>query len=67
MLQWQYPEQWQNVVVMLGGFHVQMNLDKVIGEHMEDSGLHDIWVESENTANNIMNCKILNRVIRAYN
>ena len=54
MLQWYRSDECQNLVVMLGGFQIQMNFSKVIGQHMEDSGLKDILVESdvygENTA-----------------
>lgn len=70
MLKWHRPNECQNIVVMLGGFHIQMTFAKVIGKYMENSGLHDVWVESgvfgENTADNIMKGKLWNRVIRAH-
>ena len=58
MLQWKYPAQSENIVFLLGGFHVQMNFSKVIGQHMADSGLSDILAESSvfgrNTGHNVM-------------
>lgn len=69
-LQWFKPEECQNVIIMLGGFHTQMNFSKVIGQHMMDSGLKDIWVDSgvfgENTADKILQGKGWNRIIRAH-
>ena len=44
MLQWVKPEVCRNLVVVLEGF--QMDLSKVIGKYMADSGLRNIWVES---------------------
>jgi hypothetical protein len=68
MLQWE--KGGEDFVIMLGGFHTQMNFTKVIGQHMEASGLSDIWQTSgaygENTAHNIIKGKIWNRVIRAH-
>ena len=55
--------------IVLGCFHVQMNFAKVIGNHMENSVLADIWVESvygQNTVDNIIKGKLWNRVIRAH-
>lgn len=70
MLQWQKPDECRKIVIMLGGFHIQLNFAKVIGKHMEDFGLKDILIESqvygENTATNIMNGKSWNRIIRAH-
>lgn len=70
MLQWAKPDECKNLVVMLGGFHIQMNFTKIIGQYMADSGLKDILVESgvygENTAESILNGKQWNRTIRAH-
>jgi len=47
-----------------------MNFSKVIGQHLGDSGLRDIFEESgvfgKNTAENIMKGKGWNRVARAH-
>lgn len=71
MLQWQHQKKCENVVIFSrGGFHVQMNFSKVIGQHLADSGLKDILEESgvfgKNTAENIMKGKGWNRVARAH-
>ena len=70
MLQWFKPEKCENLVVMLGGFSIQLNFIKVIGHFMADSGLKDILVESavygENTALNILHGKQWNRAIHAH-
>jgi hypothetical protein len=69
LLQWEKAEECKDFVIMLGGFHAQMNFSKVIGQFMQASGLSDIWIESgvfgANTADNILKGKVWNRVIRA--
>ena len=70
LLQWHRPRECENLIIMLGGFHTQMNFVKVIGHFMEDSGLSDIWVEStvfgQGVAENILKGKQLNRAFRAH-
>ena len=70
MLQWRRWDDCQDLVILLGGFHIQLNFSKVIGQHMANCGLEDIWVESgvfgRNTAENIMKGKMWNRVFRAH-
>lgn len=67
MLQWNRPTECQNAVIVLGGFHTQMNVSKAIGQYMADSGLADLWVETgvhgQNTAETILQGKMWNRVI----
>ena len=63
ILQWLNPVQYQNLVIMLRGFHTQLNFARAIGQHMADSGLKNIWVESgaygETTADRILQGKTL--------
>ena len=70
MLQWYKPEELKNVVVMLGGFHTQMNYGKCIGQFLEDGGMKDVWVESEVygdvTADRILAGKDWNKMINAH-
>lgn len=70
MLQWHHQNECKDIVILLGGFHVLMNFSKVIGKHLADSGLSDIFEESgvfgKNTAENIMKGKGWNRVARAH-
>ena len=60
----------EDIIILLGGFHVQNNFSKVIGQHLADSGLRDILEESgvfgKNTAENIMKGKGWNRLPRAH-
>ncbi|KAG0715583.1 hypothetical protein GWK47_011631 [Chionoecetes opilio] len=69
-LLWHNPEQFGNVTVRLGGFHIGMNYLKALGQHFKDSGLADILSESgvytETTTNKIMEGKSWNRAVRAH-
>ncbi|KAL2081649.1 hypothetical protein ACEWY4_023502 [Coilia grayii] len=62
MLQWHHQKECEDIVILLGGFHVQMNFSKVIGQHLADSGLRDIFEES----GVFMKGKGWNRVSRAH-
>ena len=69
-LVWLKSGEFDSVIVRLGGFHSAMNFMKAIGQHMESSGLKDVWIESgvysENTASHIMNGHAYNKAIRAH-
>lgn len=69
MLQWNAQEGLDDVIIMLGGFHTQMNFTKVIGEFLSESGIRYIWTESSvynsNTCDNILSGKHWNRAIKA--
>lgn len=45
MLQWD-KDSCKDIVIMLGGFHTQMNFSKVLGQFMDSSGLETILIES---------------------
>jgi len=68
MLQWHNQRECEDIIILLGGFHVQMNFSKVIGQHLAE--LRDILEENgvfgKNTAENIMKGKGWNRVARAH-
>ena len=70
MLQWAKTEAFKDVIIILGGFHTQMNFSKATGKYVESSGIPDMWVESEvfgeATAQNIVKGKHWNRVARAH-
>ena len=70
MLQWAKTEAFKDVIIILGGFHTQMNFSKVIGKYVKSSRISDMWVESEvfgqATAENIVKGKHWNRVARAH-
>ena len=43
---WANHEKYKNVVLIMGHLHIQFNFLKAIGQHMENAGLVDVWVES---------------------
>lgn len=67
---WSHPDEFQNVIIRLGGFHIAMNFMKAIGQYMESSGLGDAWVESgvfgETTANHMLAGNAYNKAIRGH-
>jgi hypothetical protein len=46
-LKWSVPRYKDSVFPRLGGLHIAMNFMKCICDHMNGSGLHEIWVESD--------------------
>lgn len=71
MLQWDKKDSCKDFIFMLGGFHIQKNFSKVIGEYMASSGFPDIWIEcgvlgETQLHGNVMKGKTWNRVIRAH-
>jgi hypothetical protein len=54
----------------LGGLHILMNFLKVIGNHMEGSGLSEVWVESgllaPGLAQLVFNGKAYSKGLRAH-
>lgn len=69
-LKWAKEEYQQFLIVRLGGLHTSMNFLKVIGQHIQSSGLQDAWVESNmigpRAAEQVMAGKSYNRGIRAH-
>ena len=45
-LTWLRPLETAGVVVRLGGFHIGLNFLMSIGQHFEDFGLKDVWVDT---------------------
>jgi hypothetical protein len=69
-LKWE-KEEYQNIlVVRLGGLHISLNFMKVIGKHMDCSGLVEAWVESNllgpKTAEQVMAGKSYIRGMRSH-
>jgi hypothetical protein len=56
--------------MMMGDLHVLFNFLKAIGQHMENAGIADIWVESglfaENSPDAMMTGKSYYRAVRAH-
>ena len=44
-LKWTFPE-FQRLIFRLGGLHTEMNYQNTIGNHMQDSGIKEIWVKA---------------------
>ena len=67
---WANPETYKNTIVLLGDLHILFNFLKVIGQHFENSGLADVWVESnvlaQNSTETVMNGKAYYRAIRGH-
>ena len=38
MLQWHHQKECEDIIILLGGFHVQMNFSKVIGQQGQGQG-----------------------------
>jgi hypothetical protein len=46
-LKWSVPRYKDSVFPRLGGLHIAMNFMKCIGDDMNGSGLHEMWIESD--------------------
>ncbi len=69
-IQWAVSPELDNVIVRLGGFHRAKNFLGVIGKRMSESGVEDLWIESEicgsSVAAKIISGTHYNRAIRAH-
>lgn len=69
-LQWSVSEYKDILIPRLGGLHTAMNFLRVIGQHMEDCGLTDVWIETGilgiNAAQHAMAGKAYARAIRVH-
>ena len=69
-LKWSVPEYLDKLFPRLGGLHIAMNFMKVIGDHMDGSGLEEIWVESgilgPGTVKQVMCGKAYNKGLRCH-
>ena len=46
VLAWANQERYQDVVLLMGHLHILFSFLRAIGQHMENTGLVDTWVES---------------------
>ena len=69
-LKWSVPEYKDILIPRLGGLHTAMNFQGCLGQHMQDSGLGEIWTESgllgDNSVQQIMVGKSYARSVRAH-
>lgn len=69
-LQIRYPDEFKNVVVRLGGFHIALNYLALLGKMYSNSGLEDLLIDSgvyaPGTTTALMAGKSYNRGVRAH-
>ena len=67
-LVWASQERYKDVVLVMGHLHTIFNFLKTIGQHMENTGLVDIWIESgafaERSTSAMMDGKAYYRPVR---
>ena len=65
-----YPEEFQHLVICLGGFHIALNDLALIGKLFQESGLEDVFIESglygSSSTMALLQGKSYNRGIRGY-
>lgn len=42
--QWRFPEEFKDMIIRMGGFHITLNYLAVIGKIFEESGLEDLLI-----------------------
>ena len=69
-IHWRYPEEFQNLVISLGGFHIALNYLALIGKMFQESGLEDVFIESglygSSSTMALLQGKSYNRGIRGH-
>ncbi|MES9881882.1 MAG: hypothetical protein ABW185_13470, partial [Sedimenticola sp.] len=69
-LKWLNESYQEFLIPRLGGFHTTMNFMKSIGQHMQSTGLMEVWVDSnllgQKTAENVMAGKGYEKSVRAH-
>lgn len=69
-IQMKFPEQFSDIVIRLGGFHIALNFLSLLGKKFHSSGLEDLFIESgvyaAGTTSVLMKGKSCNRGIRAH-
>lgn len=63
-------EEYGQVIILLGGLHITFNFLRAIGQHMENAGLEDVWVEADlfgqNAVKSMMEGKHYYRAIQGH-
>ena len=69
-INWRYPEEFQNLVIRLGGFHIALNYLALIGKMFQESGLENVFIESglygSSSTMALLQGKSYNRGIRGH-
>ena len=70
-IQWRLRQEFECMVIQMGGFHIVMNYLAVLGKKYQSSGIADLLIESgkyESTSTSILlKGKSYNRGVRAHN
>ena len=65
-IQWRYPEEFADVIIRMGGFHIALNYLGLMGKKYLDSGLDDLLIESGRYAAALMKgkaCKLVSEAM----
>ena len=71
-IQWRHPEEFDDTVIRMGGFHIALDYLTVIGKMFKDSGLLDLIIESDiygcSTSSHLLKgtCRTYNREVRCH-
>ncbi|KAK3751920.1 hypothetical protein QZH41_007937 [Actinostola sp. cb2023] len=69
-IQWRYPEEFSDLVVRMGGYHIALNYLSLLGKKYLNTGLDDVLIESgvyaAGTISVLMKGKSYNRGVRAH-
>ena len=70
MLKWTTADYQESLIVRRGGFRTIKNFLKILGRHMQSTGLLEVWTESnlmgQKTAENVMAGKDFPIAVRAH-
>ena len=70
LMEWAKPEYEEILIPRLGGLHIAMNFLKVIGQQMKDSGLENVWTDSqllgEVAIDKVLAGKCYSKAVRAH-
>lgn len=69
-VKWSSPIFQERIVLKMGGFHIACNFMKAIGQHMANTGLAEMWIESgvlaEGSAVKVLNGKSYAKGMRMH-
>ena len=69
-IQWRQRQEFESMVIRMGGFHIAMNYLAVLGKKYQSSGIEDLLIESgmygSSTTSILLKGKSYNRGVRAH-
>ena len=67
---WKHKAQFEDLVIMMGGFHLLMTMLAITGSRFADAGLRDVAVQNgiiaEGSVDSVLNGKHYNRAVRLH-